>query len=243
MFRLISLLPLLLAAPVHASEDNPEIAIARPAEGVVNDHFDETPKTSGGVLVGLRFAPLGQDLFDPANVRITPPREEDSLVCVSGVSKDGLYWSRTPYRTDAPAASAQVLQLQPFAQARYESRLRTYGWGAMAIVAFESKDPDCFAFDNRFLPEIPPNSDSRRLIIYVNSNSQKLEATLETVDTSLQAECQEQDDTRVAFDYACSFRLPDRAGQADATLVLEFDDGMGGYANTFTILLPEPDES
>ncbi|MFC6689496.1 hypothetical protein [Jhaorihella thermophila] len=238
MFRRVLVLFLLLSYSVKAEEEPRQVAIARPAEGAVNDYFDDASKTSGGVLVGLRLAPRVDLSFDPENVEITLPLEQGNFVCVSGVSRDGLYWSRTPYRIDTVTPSAVVLKLQPFAQERYAGRLRSYPWSSVAIIAFESADPDCFLFDSRLLPEVPPNSDPATLAVYVNSNSQKLKASLDIAGATVRADCLQRTEARVAFDYACTLKLPHRDSADVATLVLEFDDGMTVDSEAFTVVLP-----
>ena len=138
-------------------------AVAVPVGDKVNDHFDEASKTSGGVLVGLRLGIDGTGQFDPDKVHIALPEAMDQTICVRGVSRDGRYWTRTPYRIKQVGLGHSRLRLEPVSREQYHDLVRAYERIDMAFVAYSSSDANCFEDPTEFLPEMPDVGNSDEL--------------------------------------------------------------------------------
>ncbi|MEM9779762.1 MAG: hypothetical protein AAF813_07575 [Pseudomonadota bacterium] len=222
-----------MAASPVASQDQFGIAIPM---GGVNDHFDEDVKTSGGVLVGLSFAASPSLSFDPNDIRIAMPEDTASVVCVRGVSRDGFYWTRTPYQIAPNVPPVGPLKLDPFTT-KYVGLLDDYKKSDVAIVAFAAPDERCFDEDALFLPEVPADVAGDVLQVKVNSGGRKTSVSWLGADsTKISGGCQPVDQVRIAFDTLCSIERPPVVGVA--TLEIALDDGLQTIPKQYKTLLP-----
>ncbi|MFW8595541.1 hypothetical protein [Cribrihabitans neustonicus] len=226
------------SAPTFAQE---QVAIARPFDGVVNDHFDEAAKTSGGVLAGLSVAAAGPSAFDPSNVLVAAPPLAGSIICVRGVSRDGLYWTRTPYALEAGGSERSAVRLQPFANIEYERHLREYARQDVALVAFTAADRNCFEEQALFLPELPAGGGAKELQLLVNSGSRRTEVELAPEGAAgggpVQGSCAMVGHERIAFDTRCRVPFGPLQVPAVALLRISLDDGLSPVTKTYRVQL------
>ncbi|MFW8635298.1 hypothetical protein [Cribrihabitans pelagius] len=228
-------------APALAQSQAPQVAIARPFGGEVNDHFDDASKTSGGVLAGLRVAVAGSAAFDPSNVLVAAPPPSGSIICVRGVSRDGLYWTRTPYTLEAGGTGQGAVRLQPFAKQEYERHLRAYAREDVALVAFTASDETCFEEHGLFLPELPASGGAEELQLLVNSGSRRTKVELALEGTAgggpVQGSCAKVQHERIAFDTRCRVAFGPLTVPAVGVLRISLDDGLSPVTKSYRVQL------
>lgn len=224
----------ILAHPALA-QDNIVTAIPM---GDVNDHFDKTAKSAGGRLVGLSLDLGNSAKFNPGNVWVTMPPKATDVICVSGVSRDGLYWSRTPYQIASAQGSESQVKLLPFTN-KYETQLLAYDSDDIAVFAFAARSPNCFAEVPTVLPIITKANRSApaEISAQVNSGNFKISVLVDVGDGPKEMACR-QDNDRIAFDVDCTFPVTLGDTPIDGSLTLITDDGLSAEPEEFTLRLP-----
>lgn len=207
---------------------------AVPAGGVVSEGFDPTARVAGSRVVGVRFGPAEGRVFDPGQVRIAGA-SPGSTVCIRAISRDGLYWMRTPYEPEIGA----TLLLTPFTQS--PDRLRRYSTDEIAIYAFEtpttsanpsaaSRAEDCLSARDdrlRILPVLSELGPTDQLQVLVNSGNRRVEGRLRG-ENEIPVVCAAPASTeRIAYDRVCSAKIsPTVLGAGPIRLELVLDDGL-----------------
>lgn len=236
MRSLLGLLVLLVASGQVEAETT---GLARPVNGKVEEGFDPTARVAGSRIVGVRIgasvapgAPHGA-AFDPAGVEIVAAAAE-RIICVRAISRDGLYWMRTPYRAET---AGPTLTLAPFTDA--SDRLRKYAQDEIAIYAFESSDPECLDRSVVVLPAVGTLAGAT-LEVLVNSGNRRVTARLakgaREVDLTCAAPVSQE---RITFDRVCTVAmaaLPDPTGTLELKLTL--DDGLSRSTQDYPIRMP-----
>lgn len=223
-----------LPAAVGAQEVAQDVGRAVPVGGTVSEGFDPTARVAGSRVVGVAFRSAQGLAFDPEQIRIVGA-SPSATICVRAISRDGLYWMRTPYE---PGIGASLL-LTPFTQ--LPDRLRSYGADEIAIYAFEtaaspappsaeSRAADCLAARDDAVTILPVTSGpvaTDQLLILVNSGNRKVEGQI-VGQTTVGLRCAAPDSAeRIAYDRVCSATVdPDALGTGQVTLNLVFDDGL-----------------
>lgn len=218
---------------------------AVPAGGVVSEGFDPTARVAGSRVVGVRFGPVEGRTFDPGEVRIAGA-SPDSTICIRAISRDGLYWMRTPYE---PGVGATLL-LSPFTQV--PDRLRRYRADEIAIYAFEtpatsdnpsaeSRVEDCLSARDdtlRILPVLSAPDTDDTLQVLVNSGNRRVSGRL-TGANEVPVTCAAPASTeRIAYDRVCSAKIgPAALGAGPVTLELVLDDGLARTRLSYAIRL------
>lgn len=240
----IVVLPAILAMTGIATAQDQGHAV--PAGGMVSEGFDPTARVAGSRIVGVGFRAAADLAFDPAQVRITGA-SATSTICVRAISRDGLYWMRTPYEPEA----GNTLVLSPFTL--QPDRLRTYAVEEMAIYAFEipagnpeptaeSRAADCLAAPDdamTVLPVLPAADGSDELQVLVNSGNRRVQGRLKGA-TDIELQCVPPGSSeRIAYDRICSAKVgaPTPAPR-DMELELTFDDGLTRETRSYEIRLP-----
>lgn len=214
------------------------IVEARPLKGKVNDHFDKTAKAAGGRLVGLSFSGNVIEKFNPLDVRIAMPLVRKPVICVRGISRDGLYWTRTPYVSPAETSDTHEVRLFPFTFV-YGSQLRTYGRSDVALLIFEATDANCFDEGAQMMPVLSRSSKELEIVAHVNTGNQHVEMALQIGDKLVPGVCgQVLNREKIAFDIDCTVPVALLAEPVSATLVLTFDDGLAVEKKPYTVFLP-----
>lgn len=211
---------------------------ATPVSGQVNEGFDPTARVAGSRIVGVRIGKTSARPFDPASVFVVGT-SADQTICVRAISRDGLYWMRTPYRT---VRADRMLHLVPFTQAG--DRLRRYPRDEIAIYAFETPSPDCLDKSVVVLPVLEDTGVAARFEVLINSGNRRVEARIATRDKSVSVDIPCAIPTagaRITYDRICAApfaTLP--AGALDLTLSLTFDDGLSKLSENYSLRLPGP---
>ncbi len=234
----------ILAIPGIAAAQDEGHAV--PAGGTVSEGFDPTARVAGSRIVGVGFRAATGLAFNPAQVRIAGASEV-STICVRAISRDGLYWMRTPYES----AVGKTLLLSPFTL--LPDRLRSYATEEIAIYAFEipastpeptaeSRAADCLAAKDdavTVLPFLPAADGSDELLVLVNSGNRRVQGRLKGVD-EIELRCAAPESTeRIAYDRICSARIETLAAAPHvAELELTFDDGLTKVTMTHRVRLP-----
>jgi hypothetical protein len=240
MFRLVMFTFFLVVAGQYSLAQD-AIATATPLEDKVNDHLDGSAKAAGGRLVGLSLTGTHSKKFDPSNVQITMPIERKPVICVRGISRDGLYWTRTPYNSPSAQENRHEVKLSPFTSA-YERQLRSYDNSDVAILAFEASDANCFDKGAQIMPVLDGSARDLRIKVQVNTGNQHVKITLRHGATEVEGVCNPvRDRERIAFDRDCSVPVTLSAAPEIATLVLTFDDGLVEEEDPYTVFLPPKD--
>ena len=240
-----AILALLLVPSLPGSVLAQEEGRAVPAGGVVSEGFDPTARVAGSRIVGVRFGPAEGRVFDPGQVKITGASPE-STICIRAISRDGLYWMRTPYEP----AVGRTLLLTPFTQS--PDRLRRYNSDEIAIYAFEtpateadpsaeSRAEDCLSARDdilRILPVLSGSGSEDTLQVLVNSGNRRVEGRLSGAH-EVPISCSAPDSTeRIAYDRVCSAKIgPAVLGAGPVTLELVLDDGLARTPLSYAIRL------
>jgi len=219
---------------------------AVPAGGMVSEGFDPTARVAGSRIVGVGFRATTGRAFDPAQVRIAGASEV-STICVRAISRDGLYWMRTPYES----AAGKTLLLSPFSL--LPDRLRTYAAEEIAIYAFEmpastseptaaSRAADCLAAREdagTVLPVLSAADGLDELVVLVNSGNRRVQGRLKG-GAEIELRCVAfESPERIAYDQICSAQIgAPAAAPRVAELELTFDDGLTKVTMTHRVRLP-----
>lgn len=242
-FTVVALLAMSAMSGIAMAQDEGH---AVPAGGTVSEGFDPTARVAGSRIVGVGFRSAAGLAFNPAQVRITGASEV-STICVRAISRDGLYWMRTPYEP----AVGKTLLLSPFTL--LTDRLRAYSAEEIAIYAFEipssnpeptaeSRAADCLAAEDdavTVLPVLASADGSDELLVLVNSGNRRVQGRLKGVD-EIGLRCVAPESTeRIAYDRICSAGIGALAAAPQvAELDLTFDDGLTKVTMTYRIRLP-----
>lgn len=240
--RLFVLLIVALLA-LHGPAAAQEPGVARPASGKVEEGFDPAARVAGSRIVGVRIGSAGNRPFDPGAVEIveaTPGR----TICVRAISRDGLYWMRTPYLAES---TGPTLKLAPFTDAA--NRLQRYAANEIAVYAFESDDEECLGAVSAVLPVVEPfrGGGARRgdtIEVLINSGNRRVAAQIEAGNgmSATEMECAPPGSSeRITHDRICTVALnalPIRTGIL--RLNLTFDDGLMPFSDSYDIRMPGP---
>lgn len=216
------------------------VATAAPL-GEVNESYGRSD-VAGGDLVGLSIG--SAEWFDPQNVLIAVSAK-DSVLCVSAISRDGLYFARTPYQKPPEASGAREVRLTPFT-VKYEDKLSDFSMSDIALLTLQAASPECFEPDALYLPVLEqPEASIARLNAYFNTGNQDLSMTLTEDGSGHQtpARCAKPDGARIGYDVIC--RVDDIAlGNQSRTVTLDFtlDDGLQTTPMSYRVLLPSAPE-
>lgn len=221
----------LLSLPALAQE----VSEANAAVKVVNEHFDDSAKTGGSRLVGVLLGAATSRAFRPEDVQIVNP-SVDGIICVRAISRDGLYWMRTPYTTDS--GPGDRLRLNPFTST-LRDELQQFDETDIGIVASLSTSTECLDDVSVVLPALVPGGKLSRIQIMANSGNRNVSVRLETGARPLETECTApENEARIAFDRVCELEITLGQEAIEGTLLLSFDDGLSVETETYTIRLP-----
>ncbi len=216
------------------------VATAAPL-GEVNETYGRSD-VAGGDLVGLSIG--SAEWFDPQNVRIAVS-PKDSVLCVSAISRDGLYFARTPYQKPPEAFGAREVRLTPFT-VKFEDQLSNFNMSDIALLALQASSAECFEPDALYLPLLEqPEATIVRLNAYFNTGNQDIAMTLTDDGSGRQtaARCSKPDGARIGYDVICRvYGL--KLGNQGRTVTLDFtlDDGLQTTPLSYKILLPSAPE-
>lgn len=218
---------------------------AVPAGGKVSEGFDPTARVAGSRIVGVGFRAAAGLAFDPAQVRLAGAAE-DATICVRAISRDGLYWMRTPYEPEA----GKTLLLSPFTL--LPDRLRAYAVEEIAIYAFEisasgpaptaeSRAADCLAARDEavtVLPVLAATDGPGELVVLVNSGNRRVQGRLKG-GSEIELRCAPPESTeRIAYDRICTAEVAPAPDPRVMELELTFDDGLTKATKAYDIRLP-----
>ncbi|WP_137112599.1 hypothetical protein [Rhodobacter sp. SY28-1] len=229
------ILPTFLVALVSLPALAQEVPVATALNGVVNENFDSSAKTGGSRLVGVRLGAATSRPFRAADVQIVNPGV-GGIVCVRAISRDGLYWMRTPYEADSDPGDR--LRLQPFT-AELGDQLQQFDETDIGIVASLSTSADCLDDVAVVLPALIPGGNPTRIEIMANSGNRNVSVRLEMGAGPFEEECiPPENEARIAFDRICGLNVTLGQEPMEGTLLINFDDGLGVETETYTIRLP-----
>lgn len=221
----------LLSLPALAQE----VPVATALRNKVNENFDSSAKTGGSRLVGVLLGAATSRAFRAEDVQIVNPAV-DGIICVRAISRDGLYWMRTPYKTDS--GPGDRLRLEPFTTTLGD-KLQQFDETDIGIVASLSASEDCLDDVSVVLPALVPGGNPSRIEIMANSGNRYVFVRLQTGADSFETECTPpQNEARIAFDRVCSLDVTLGPEPMEGTLLLSFDDGLSVEAENYTIRLP-----
>lgn len=214
-----------------------ETPIAKPVGGIINEHYDKTARVAGSRLVGIRLGTSAERFFDPANVQVVTAKSK-TFVCVRTISRDGLYWMRTPYESLAASSAHPRMRLEPFTVGLGDT-LRSYSDDDIAILAFASDDDRCLNVSGVLLPEFSSRAVPDRLELMINSGNRKISIQLRTEGEPVGTGCVAPENVeRIAFDRLCSLPVALGGRPVDGVLEIAMDDGLSVERESYRIRFP-----
>ncbi len=204
--------------------------------------FDNNPKISGNLLVGLSWDPL-PGRFDVNGVGVLlPPAFRWRKACVEVASQDGRYFAQNLYQFPNEQG-AEVFETKTSPD--YLIPLQRYAATEMAVSVRLVDDcnsaergvliPAMFSEKKGNGPVAAP--PRQMLVAYLNADAQRLKVSLRKkggTDVVIGICHTEANAVRVAFSSSCEFRMP---APADYVLVVQLQERFDSHESDFNVSL------
>lgn len=212
------------------------------AQTVIGGDFEEgysgNVAVSGRVIVG---AMLGSSAgkVDPSQIQLPISQiENDTNVCFSATTRDGVYWARA--NLTIPADATPPVRMKPDDGWQYQQRVSKYDRADFSALALGGDDCKL----NHKAPIIPLRYDSTSDDLAIMINSQRafsVSATIETgSETPITSVCERSDSSSIrstAFNVTCVFDLSEHEITGDHILSIDRRLRIGNRRDTFRIRL------
>ena len=221
------------------------IALASPVKSQalievdVEEDFSERVAVSGSMVVGAMLGALSGEADTSGLVLNFPAGSANGQACFSSKTRDGQYWSQAVVAL--PEGHSGTSKLTPKNGWQYLDELALYSQSDFAAIVRLGQacriDPDA-----PILPVQVGNEPEAQLNIALNvQRAFRVSAQLRAgSDASLDGVCAkpEGDVRSTAFNYLCTFTLPDDWQKGEAELIINRRTRVGRRSDTVSLIIP-----
>ena len=205
----------------------------------VEEDFSERVAVSGSMVVGAMLGSLSGEADTSGLVFNFPAASTDRQACFSSKTRDGQYWSQAVVAL--PEGHSGASKLAPKNGWQYLEELALYNQSDFAAIIRLGQecriDPDA-----PILPVQVGNEPEAQLNIALNvQRAFRVSAQLRAgSDASLDGVCAkpEGDVRSTAFNYLCTFTLPDDWQKGEAELIINRRTRVGRRSDTVSLIIP-----
>lgn len=205
--------------------------------GDIEEGYSGAVAVSGHVVVGAVLGPL-DGRADPSKVLMSLQGEGNTSVCVSGTTRDGVYWTRA--QLSVPEGTVTPIRMQPVEGWQYLDRVRKYDQEDFGILTRTGED--CLV--NREAPIVPVSYGAEADELSIMINSQRAFAVSASLQTPggepVEAVCEQSggsDIRSTAFNVLCRFDLRNYPASGPHELVINRRLRVGARSDTYALLL------
>ncbi|MFN3225399.1 MAG: hypothetical protein ACE360_04015 [Hyphomicrobiales bacterium] len=202
----------------------------------MDEEFRASTPVAGTMVAGALLGPLVA-VSDPATILIPNP-EPNTALCFVARTRDGQYWAQSSFSTPQ---QSEFLTLERHGGWQHKEELSQYDGGDFAVSVRAGQD--CAINPDAPLLPVSYSPDPASSTLHVAINSQRaiaLSASLRLDENTVEGRCNRAGapgERSTAFQYWCSFSLPDSQFQQIATLIVERRLRTGPRVDEVTLII------